>query len=302
MHPAERVAFAPPGSLAEAEAFTRELAGSHYENFSVLSLLLPKHLRQDFSNIYAFCRAADDLGDEVHDESRSLGLLARFKDDTHACYAGQCRSMIFVALADTIRRHDIPATPFLDLIDAFEQDQRVKRYETYAELLEYCRRSANPVGRLVLYLCGYRDEQRQQLSDYTCTALQIANFLQDVRRDAADLGRIYIPRDTLRRFDVDEQQFFDARFDENFRQMMKFEVDRTQELFDRGDALLPLLDPSVRSHIALFGRGGKAVLEAIRTQGYDTLSRRPTLSGWQKGRLMLSVVVAQLGRLKGVGA
>ena len=183
--PTVRSAFEPCNDLAAAEHYTRQLAHTHYENFSVVSVLLPRHLRQDFCNVYAFCRTADDLADEVNDRSKASELLARFRAATEACYQGVTSTAIFVALEGTIRRHDIPIDPFLDLIDAFEQDQRVDRYATFDEVVDYCRRSANPVGRLVLYMCGYRDSQRQRLSDQTCTALQLANFWQDVRRDHA---------------------------------------------------------------------------------------------------------------------
>jgi squalene synthase HpnC len=291
-----RAAFAPCADLAAAEAYTRQLARSHYENFSVVTFLLPKHLRQDFCNIYAFCRTADDLGDEVGDPALASQYLANFREQTHACYDGKADTAVFVAFRSTIKRHDIPIQPFLDLIDAFEQDQRINRYDTFEQLCDYCRHSADPVGRLVLYLCGYRDERRQRLSDRTCTALQLTNFWQDVRRDLLDRERIYIPRESMERFGVSEEQIAAFRFDDNFRNLMKFEVDRTRALFDEGTALLPLLDPPVRRQISLFEQGGRAVLRAIERQNYDTLSRRPSLSARQKGRLIfkaLAVAIAQ---------
>jgi squalene synthase HpnC len=288
-----RAAFAPASTLVEAEAFTRQLAHSHYENFTVVSLLLPKSLRQDFCNIYAFCRLADDLGDDMPDHASALTALDQFRDATRACYAREASAAVFVALADTIRKHEIPIEPFLDLIDAFEQDQRITRYETVEQLLDYCRRSANPVGRLVLYVCGYRDEQRQHLSDLTCTALQLANFWQDVRRDLLELDRVYLPRQDMNRFGVTEQQLRELRCDNNYRALIEYEVDRTQRMFDEGVHLLETLDDSVRHHIALFGHGGYAVLDAIRNQRFDTLSARPALSAWQKGRLVSKAIAAR---------
>ena len=290
--PTVRAAFAPVDDLAAAEAYTRELAHSHYENFSVISILLPRRLRQDFCNVYAFCRVADDLSDEVGDRQKSAELLAAFKEQTRACYAGNSTTAVFVALKGTIDRHTIPIQPFLDLVDAFEQDQRVDRYQTFEQVIDYCRRSADPVGRIVLYMCGHRDEQRQRLSDATCTALQLANFWQDVRRDIVERDRIYIPADSLARFGVTEPQIRQGLCDDNYRKLIRFEVDRTQALFDQGKALLPLLDRSIRQQIALFGDGGQAILAAIRRQDYDTLSSRPKLSKSQKGRLIL----AALGR------
>ena len=285
-------AFAPPGTLEAAEQYTRELTLGHYENFSVVSMLLPRHLRQDFSNVYAFCRTADDLGDEVPDKELSLSYLARFREYAEACHVGEGKSPLFVALARTIQRHQIPVQPFLDLIDAFEQDQRVNRYEDFGQLVDYCRRSADPVGRLVLYMCGYRDEQRQRLSDRTCTALQLANFWQDVRRDIVDRDRIYLPHDSMQRFAVTEEQIREGRCDDNYRRLIEFEVDRTAKLFDEGDGLLPLLQGYVRQQVGLFAQGGRAVLAAIRRQDYDTLSRRPRLSKWQKGKLVARALLA----------
>jgi squalene synthase HpnC len=285
-----RAALAPAASLRHAHAATRAMALSHYENFSVVSMLLPGALRQDFCNVYAFCRAADDLGDELHDQQKSLHWLGHFKRQTHDCFNGVAESAVFVALADTVRRHDIPIDPFTDLIDAFQQDQRVSRYQSFDQLLDYCRRSANPVGRLVLYLCGYREPRLQELSDKTCTALQLTNFWQDVRRDLADRDRIYLPKDSMDRFGVDEDQIRQGRCDENYRRLIRFEVDRAAEWFSAGDALPPLLRPAVRRQVELFSQGGRAILSAIRRQGYDTLTRRPRLSRWQKGGLVLSVI------------
>jgi squalene synthase HpnC len=291
-----RRALQPADSPAQAEEITAHLAHTHYENFSVVSRLLPKHLRQDFANVYAFCRIADDLGDEVHDTKIALEQLQHFREHLHACYRGEASTAVFTALSQTISRHDIPIQPFDDLISAFEQDQRVRRYETFDELLDYCRRSANPVGRIVLYMCGHRDEQRQLLSDQTCTALQLANFWQDVRRDLLDLDRIYIPAESMRKFDVSETQLRELRCDDRFRALLRFEVDRTQLLLSRGEGLLDLLDASVRRQISLFSAGGMAILQAIRRQNYDTLSHRPSLSSLQKFRLIAEALLAKKPR------
>lgn len=288
-------------NVAEAEAYTRRLTRSHYENFSVVSVLLPKKLRQDFCNVYAFCRTADDLGDEVPDKAQAMSLLGEFKRQTHRCYAGECRTAVFIALKQTIERHQIPIEPFLDLIDAFEQDQRVSRYDTFEQLVDYCRRSADPVGRLVLYMCGYGDETRQRLSDKTCTGLQLANFWQDVRRDILERDRIYLPRESLERFGVSETQIREGRCDDAYRALLRFEVERTASLFAEGKELLGLLAPRYRQQIRLFGQGGEAILEAIRHQNYDTLTKRPRLSQWQKGRLIVSAAGAYVAGRWGRG-
>lgn len=285
-------AFTPAPDVEAALRFTRELAHSHYENFSVVSKLLPREYRQDFCNIYAFCRIADDLADEVGDPALSLRALGRFRDQTLACYDGRPQSAVFQALVTTIRGRRIPPKPFLDLIDAFEQDQRITRYQTFEQVVDYCRRSADPVGRLVLYVCGYRDEERQRLSDATCTALQLTNFWQDVRRDLEERDRIYIPAESMAAAGVTEAQLREGRCDEAYRRMIGVEVERTEAMFNVGDGLMPLLAPRVRRHIALFGAGGRAILRAIRRQGYDTLTHRPSLSGPQKVRLMLRVAAA----------
>jgi squalene synthase HpnC len=299
--PTVRAAFAPPGTLEAAQRYTRELALGHYENFSVISMLLPRRLRQDFSNVYAFCRTADDLGDEVPDRELSLSYLRQFREFTEACHAGEGRSPLFVALAQTIQRHQIPIEPFLDLIDAFEQDQHVNRYQNFQHVVDYCRRSADPVGRLVLYMCGYRDAERQRLSDRTCTALQLANFWQDVRRDIIERDRIYLPQDSMRQFGVTEEQIRAGRCDDNYRHLLKFEVDRTETLFDEGDGLLGMLEGSIRQQVSLFSKGGRAVLDAIRGQNYDTLSHRPSLSKWQKGKLVGRAMLAMFGAKLGGG-
>lgn len=288
--PTVRAAFAPANDEASAEAYTRELAHSHYENFSVVSRLLPRHLRQDFCNVYSFCRIADDLGDEVHNPSLSLQLLADFRRQTLACYAGDCQTAVFTALSRTIKRWDIPARPFLDLIDAFEQDQRVTRYATFDQVLDYCRRSADPVGRLVLYMGGYRDEQRQRLSDQTCSALQLVNFWQDVRRDITDRDRVYLPQDSMDRFGVTVEQLRQGRFDSYYRDLLEFECQRCSAMFAKGRQLLPLIRPSLRPQITLFSLGGEAVLRAIRRKGFDTLTARPSLSKATKARLMLQAI------------
>lgn len=299
LDPLIREGLAPPAQgAATAEAYTCRLAHSHYENFPVVSLLLPRALRQDFCNVYAFCRIADDLGDETGDPRASEAALAWLADQTRAAYAGRIRTTLFAALSGTIRRHAIPPEPFLDLISAFDQDQRVTRYDTFDQLLDYCRRSADPVGRLVLYLCGYRDAERQRLSDQTCTALQLINFWQDVRRDLLERDRIYLPAESMRRFGVTEgairQQIDRGRADPAFCDLIQFEVERAERMLDEGRKLLPLLRPAVRRHVALFGAGGAAIARAVRRQGFDTLARRPALSRWQKGRLVLAGLAAAL--------
>lgn len=278
--------------IRQAFAHTAELAG-HYENFTVVSWLLPRRLRPHFVNVYAFCRHADDLADESGDVEQAQRLLNELREDVQRMYGGEPRELIQVALQQTVRQFDIPADPFLKLIDAFLQDQRVSRYETYEQVVDYCRRSADPVGHLVLYLCGYRDSERQRLADFTCTGLQLANFWQDVGNDLGrgPRGRIYIPREDMARFGVREEDIVAKRFTPEFARMMEFEVDRTVELFDQGEALLPLVARHVRTDVALYGRGGRAILAAIRRIGYNTLEYRPTIGRWTKLSLLARYLI-----------
>ncbi len=272
----------PPGCpVAQAEQYTHWLATHHYENFHVVSWLLPRRLRRHFYNVYAYCRWADDLGDEVGDTTRALELLDWWESELDLCYAGQPSHPVFVALAPTIREFDIPAQPFRDLLAAFRQDQTVHRYATWDGVLAYCRYSANPVGRLVLYLCGYRDPERQRLSDATCTALQLANFWQDVSRDL-DKGRIYIPVDALERHGLQTSDIEARLFDKRYAELMRDLIARTRQLFAEGRPLASMLARRLSIDIELFSRGGLAVLDAIESSGYNTLAARPSIGGPQR--------------------
>ncbi len=280
-------------SLAEAQEYCRRLAHTHYENFSVATWFLPQRLRQHFCNVYAYCRISDDLGDEVGDPSQSLALLDQWEAELNACYAGGPRHPVFVALVGTVRQFNIPKQPFADLLTAFRQDQTITRYPKFDDLLGYCRYSANPVGHLVLYLCGYRDAERQALSDFTCTALQLANFWQDVSADYAK-GRIYLPLDDLRRFGVSEDDIAQQRNSSAFVELMAFEVERARDWFLQGFPLVQEVDRELAVDIELFSRGGQEILRAIERQGYAVLGRRPAIS---KARKLALVARAALGKL-----
>ncbi len=275
--PPEYAIPAAAPSVEQARAYCERLARSHYENFSVATWFLPRRLKPHFHSIYAYCRISDDLGDEVGNPQHALQLLDIWEGELDACFAGRPRHPVFVALAETVRACDIPRQPFADLLTAFRQDQRVSRYETFDDVLGYCHYSANPVGRLVLYACGYRDEERQQLSDYTCSALQLANFWQDVAVDYGK-GRIYLPLEDLRRFGVSENEIADRRATPQFRELMRFEVDRARQWFYKGLPLAGKVDRELAIDIELFSRGGLAILDAIERQGYDVLRRRPVIS------------------------
>ena len=278
----------PEGCGAEeAQRYTRWLATHHYENFNVVSWLLPKHLHQHFYNLYAYCRWSDDLGDEVSDAARALKLLDAWEEELRTIYmrgAGPAHPVL-IALRETIRAKQIPIEPFSDLLRAFRQDQAVHRYTSWEGVYDYCIYSANPVGRLVLYLCGYRDEERQRLSDFTCTALQLANFWQDVSRDL-EKGRIYIPTSELAAYGLTENEIVARKFDERYISLMKSLIERTRELFRFGHPLAQRVDSHLRVDIELFSRGGLAILDAIERSGYDTLNHRPALSKATKLKLV----------------
>ena len=283
-------------SGAESLAYTHWLATHHYENFHVVSFLLPKRLHQDFYNVYSFCRWADDLGDEIGDQTESLRLLDWWQRELDAMYAGETRHPVFIALRDTVRRYAIPRQPFADLIRAFVQDQTVARYDTWDGVLHYCVYSANPVGRLVLYLCGYSDAERQRLSDRTCTALQLANFWQDVTVDLQK-DRVYIPLEVLARNQYTIEELFARRMNENFRRVMVEIVDRARQLFIEGLPLSRMVDRRLAIDLDLFSRGGMHVLKKIEQQDYDVLSRRPSISKLERvGLLLASVARMTVGR------
>jgi squalene synthase HpnC len=278
-----------------AQAYCSRLARTHYENFSVATLLLPRRLLPHFHNIYAYCRWADDLGDETGGGERALQLLAWWRGELLACYGGTPRHPVMVALQHTIANFDIPPQPFLELLQAFEQDQKVERYDTYEQLLGYCRLSANPVGHLVLYLCRAYDAERARLADQVCTGLQLANFWQDVARDL-DIGRVYLPAEDRRRFEYSDADLQARRFTPAFAELMRFEVERARRLFSAGLALVPLVPAEVQTDIELFARGGQAILNKIEQAGYDVWRARPVLARWEKAALLGSSLLRRWQR------
>ncbi len=271
----------PVWPIAEAERYTRWLATHHYENFPVVSFLLPKRLHQDFYNVYAFCRWADDLGDEIGNTAESLKLLSWWRNELNAMYAGETRNPVFRALEETVRKHELPREPFDNLIRAFEQDQIVTRYETWEDLIGYCRYSANPVGRLLLMLGGYRDDERFRMSDATCTGLQLANFWQDVTVDW-EKDRVYLPQDLLARYGSCDDDIRNRRLTPGFSGAMREAVDRARQFFEQGLPLAGTLDARLALDIELFSRGGLQILEKIERQRYDVLRERPRITKVEK--------------------
>jgi squalene synthase HpnC len=277
----------PARRVARGEAFDycRRLAETHYENFTVVSRLLPARLVPHFHAVYAWCRWADDLADETDGGDQSLELLAWWQDELERCYTGESEHPVCVALSETIREFDIPRDPFLRLLTAFRQDQYVMRYATHDDVLGYCHNSANPVGRLVLYLAGAHDETRGRLSDSICTGLQLINFCQDVARDWRK-GRVYLPQETLAAAGYDEAMFARGECNAAFRQALAVEVGRAECYLRGGQPLVARMPRELRLDVALFAAGGLAIAGAIRRAKFDVWNARPKLGKWTQLRLL----------------
>jgi squalene synthase HpnC len=298
--PAEFLTPAERPTLDEARAWCHELATTHYENFHVATFFLPQRLRPHFDSLYAFCRVSDDLGDEVANTSVALRLLETWGRMLDECYdnPGQSRHPVFVALRETVVACDLPRQLFHDLLYAFRQDQVKTEYATWDEAVEYSRYSANPVGRLVLLVSGYRDEARAELSDSICTALQLANFWQDIVRDS-EIPRRYLPGEYMERFGVDEGQIAGRVFTPQFRAMMKELVDRTRAMLRDGSQLPRMVDSQLRVTLELFAKGGEAILDGIVAQNYDVLHKRPVVTMRRK---LLLLAGALIGKLRSAGS
>jgi squalene synthase HpnC len=280
-------------TIEEARTYCKRLAETHYENFHVASWFLPKVFRPHFHSIYAYCRISDDLGDEVGDTAQALALLDLWGRELDACYEGRARHPVFVALSETIRACSIPKQPFADLLTAFRQDQAVTRFATMQDVLAYCHYSANPVGRLVLHACGEVSEENFRLSDATCSALQLANFWQDVRVDFAK-GRVYLPQDDMGRFGVSDETIDRGIATPEFRALLRFEVDYTRDLFEEGLPLIGRVQRDLALDLDLFSRGGLEILRAIRRRDYDVLSGRPAISKGTKLQLALRALSGKM--------
>jgi squalene synthase HpnC len=283
--PAWTIAAVPEQcNLPTAEAFCRAIASRHYENFTVATRLVPQRLRQHLANVYAFARWSDDLADELSSPEEALAALAAWRYRLDRCFAGHPDHPVFIALAETIRVAGLERKPFADLIDAFEQDQRVCRYPDRRSLLDYCSRSADPVGRIVLALEGCRDTGLLRLSDSICSGLQLVNFWQDVSRDRT-AGRVYLPADDMHRHRVDETMLDADAATPEFVRLLREEVAWARECLRAGFPLEHKAPPVLRPAIGMFIRGGLAIADGIERIGYDTLARRPVVSRWTKARL-----------------
>ena len=289
----------PAWSLDTSRAYSRQLARLHYENFAVAGPLVPANLRQDCCNVYAFCRWADDLGDETGNPEESADLLAWWREQLHSMETREPHHPVFVALRDTVGRHRLPLQDFDNLIAAFLLDQSKATYSDFAELLRYCELSANPVGRIVLRLHGHTDGERLALSDNICSALQLANHWQDVRRDW-DIGRVYIPERIMDRHgyslgqlarDIERRQA-----SPQFRSTLKDLAERAALQFERGRPLAGMLRGRLSMEVELFRQAGLQVLAKIRHQGFDTITKRPVIGQLDRVRLLARVFTRTLSR------
>ncbi len=290
-------AYAVPSvrpKICEAQAWCKNLATTHYENFHVATFFLPKRVRPHFESIYAFSRVADDLGDEVADKGTATRLLETWEAMLNECYDAPERAMhpVFVALRKTIDETGVPRELFADLIHAFLVDQTKTRYKSLEELIGYSRLSANPVGRLVLWVSGYQDEERAGLSDKVCTGLQLANFWQDVVEDW-ERGRRYLPAAEMRRFGVMDEQIAERRFTPEFRAMMRYLVEFAGGMLKEGGRIQSSVDRELGVTLGLFVKGGDAALAGVVAQGYDVLKARPSVSKATKLRLLGGALVGK---------
>jgi squalene synthase HpnC len=288
-------------TLAEAQAWCKALAESHYENFHVATYFLPAKLRPHFHAVYAYCRVSDDLGDEVADRDTALRLLNAWGDMLDECYDAPERSRhpVFVALRESVVACDLPKQPFADLLRAFCDDQTKTRFATLADDIDYSVYSANPVGSLVLYVCGYRDPGIHALSDKTCTALQLANFWQDVGEDFNERDRIYLPQDRMAAHGVTEDDLRAGNASDAYRALLRELCVETRAMLLEGAALIDRVDSELSDTLRLFTQGGLAILDAIHAIGYNTLTQRPEVSKSAKMKLLAGAALGKVGIHRG---
>lgn len=280
----------PPLNLSQSKKYCKTLADRHYENFSIASLLVPRSIRQDFFNVYAFCRWSDDLADELGDSAKSLRYLGWWQHQLQECFHGRASHPVYRALQESIRIHGLPIKPFQDLLEAFVQDQHTTRYSTDQDLLGYCRGSANPIGRILLQFGKVESDHAKQLSDQICTGLQIANFCQDIRQDAMR-GRIYLPKERWAQYPITENEILTGNVSCNLVHAMQDWVSTAQSHLIAGLPLVKHVPRWLARDIQLFARGGLTVLENISSVGFDVWTQPIEVTRKQKVRLLLQAIL-----------
>ncbi len=292
-YPISHIISHSPKEIDEAFSYCEKITISHYENFPVASLFLPQEKRPYIQAIYAFARTADDFSDEgKFSIDERLQKLEDWNSQLELCFQRQSQHPIFIALEETVHKLNLPKELFSDLLTAFKMDLTKNRFENFDELLFYCKHSANPIGRLVLLVFGYRDEQLFEYSDNVCTALQLANFWQDVSVDKKK-NRLYVPREEMKRFSYSEEKWSKGFVGENFSQLMKFQVERTKQLFYEGTELLEQVDKDLRLELRLVWFGGMRILRKIEKQNYDVFKQRPKLNANDKFVIFLKSLFAK---------
>lgn len=278
-------------NLDKSYDYCRQLTLSHYENFPVASWLIPKAKRKHIFSVYAFARIADDIADEGNEaKDRKIEHLRIYRDD-FLTKSNSDNYPHFPALWDTLNRFEIPKALFTNLIDAFIQDNEKSTYKNFEELIGYCQKSANPVGRIILHLFDYKNEKMFQLSDNICTALQLANFWQDLSLDLKK-GRCYLPQDDLRKFKVSIDELKSQKFNGEVRELIKFQIDRTLKLFRDGEELLNHLQGLLKLEVKLTILSGKRILKKIERMNYNTLTDRPKISLFDKLSLLFRLILS----------
>lgn len=278
-------------TVPQAFQFCEHLTRDHYENFPVASLLIPREKRPYVCAIYSFARIADDYADEPGlTTAERIDSLAEWEEQLVDAYRGHANHPVFVALRETVERFDMPIELFEDLLTAFRSDVTTHRYETFEDVLGYCENSANPIGRLVLLLFNYRSEATMELSDFICTALQLTNFWQDVSIDLKQ-DRVYIPLEDIREFRYSEEELFQRRYSQAFKDLMCYQVERTEQMLREGRALLHNVGKDIRMELRLTWNGGMRILKKIERGNYDVLAHRPTLSLFDKASLLTSSLI-----------
>jgi squalene synthase HpnC len=279
----------------EAFAYCASITEAHYENFPVASFFLPEEKRPYIQALYAFSRVADDFADELHRPAdERMEELNAWEEHLRRCYEGEAEHPVFIALRETVKRYDIPIDPLRDLLTAFKRDVTQSRYETFEDLLSYCRCSANPVGRLVLMIFNYREEFLFEYSDSICTALQLTNFWQDINIDR-EKDRLYIPLEDFERYKYSVEEWQDKKVTDGFLDLMRFEVQRTKDLFYRGAQLPSVVAKDLQLELKLIWFGGMEILRMIEKYHYNTIDNRPKLGLMSKVKiLLLSLFVSNL--------
>jgi len=290
-YPIDEVLQKKPWSLPDSFRFCVRLARHHYENFPVGSILIPKRLRPHVCAIYAFARRADDIADEDFSELDRIPALEAWQDLLERSVRSRVNHPVFLALKETMREFGIPLQLLVDLVTAFKMDVKIKRHDTFEDVQYYCRHSANPVGRLVLHLFGYHQEELMLFSDKICTALQLANFWQDVAVDLKK-NRIYIPLEDMENFGYSQEQIFAHEYNESFKKLLKFQVDRTEDMFREGAPLVYKTKGRLALELKCVVLGGMTILKMIRDLNYNTLSIRPHIKNKDKAKILAKALFA----------